>query len=363
MLTRFIQSVFIGLFVYWIISLLDYSPVFAQSPVPFIAIGDSITAGSQGPSYLCALKDKLGGTVVFSGPYTTRCPDGTVNHAAVDGKFTRDFIDPGNQSIMSIPTSGNAIVLIMLGTNDVYHKIPTETTKNNLAQIIRLIKERNPKTTIFLSGIIPNEANNTGVNSAIASLAQPGVTILTPGTGLGVQKDLKDGVHPNESGAQKIADNLFPAIQPAATALANQPQPTNTPDRLTNQQSSGTQPPIVPQQNAPQSGYNTGMAVGLTLPGGITINGPAGLKFATIADVLNRAVPFVFAFAGIGLLLILLSAGFEFLTSAGDAKKLETAQQRLTYAVVGFLIIFTAYWLVQIAARIFGLTEVQTIFK
>lgn len=104
------------------------------------------------------------------------------------------------------------------------------------------------------------------------------------------------------------------------------------------------------------------LAQKLVLPGGTTVSGPVS-KFATIGDVLNRAIPFVFAIAGIGLLVILLSAGFGFLTSAGDAKKLETAQQRLTYAVVGFLIIFTAYWLVQIAGRIFGLTEVQTIFK
>jgi len=104
------------------------------------------------------------------------------------------------------------------------------------------------------------------------------------------------------------------------------------------------------------------LAQSLTLPGGTTIAGQVS-KFATIGDVLNGAIPFVFAFAGLGLLLMLLAAGFDYLTSAGDEKKLETAKQRLTYALVGFLIIFTAFWLVQIAAKIFGLTEAQSIFR
>ena len=114
---------------------------------------------------------------------------------------------------------------------------------------------------------------------------------------------------------------------------------------------------------------NKFLAQSLTLPGGTTINGPEGLKKLnptggdiTIGNVINRAIPFVFAFAGLGLLLMLLAAGFDYLTSAGDEKKLETAKQRLTYALVGFLIIFTAFWLVQIAAKIFGLTETQSIF-
>lgn len=85
--------------------------------------------------------------------------------------------------------------------------------------------------------------------------------------------------------------------------------------------------------------------------------------FDTIGSILNKAVPFVFGFAGLGLLLMILSAGFALLTSAGDAKKLEAGKQRLTYAIVGFLVIFTAYWAVQLAGTIFGVAEIQSVFK
>ncbi len=98
-----------------------------------------------------------------------------------------------------------------------------------------------------------------------------------------------------------------------------------------------------------------------TLPGETVVQGLA--PFSTVGGIVSRSVPFIFAFAGIGLLLMLLSAGFNFLTSAGDPKKLEMGKQRLTYAIVGFLVIFVAYWGVQLAGKIFGIAEIESVFK
>ncbi len=89
----------------------------------------------------------------------------------------------------------------------------------------------------------------------------------------------------------------------------------------------------------------------------IIIQGPLkkfGSQF-TIGVLISQALPYVYAFAGIALLLMLLAGGFGVLTSAADPKKLEKAKQRLTYAVVGFIIIFVAYWVVQLVGTIFGL--------
>lgn len=91
------------------------------------------------------------------------------------------------------------------------------------------------------------------------------------------------------------------------------------------------------------------------------IQGPA--KFANIGAILDAMMPLIFGFAGFGLLLMIISAGFTLLTSAGDAKKLESGKQRLTYAIVGFLVIFVAYWVVQLVGKIFGVAEIQSVFK
>jgi len=82
----------------------------------------------------------------------------------------------------------------------------------------------------------------------------------------------------------------------------------------------------------------------------------------TLGSILSNALGYIFIFAGIGLLLMLLGSGFSFLTSAGDPKKMEKAKSQLTNAVVGFIIIFAAFWLVQAAGYIFGFKAIGTIF-
>lgn len=91
------------------------------------------------------------------------------------------------------------------------------------------------------------------------------------------------------------------------------------------------------------------------------IEGP--VKFGNIGAILDAAMPLVFGFAGLGLLLMIISAGYTLLTSAGDAKQMDAGKQRLTYAIVGFLVIFVAYWSVQLAGKIFGIAEIQSVFK
>ena len=86
------------------------------------------------------------------------------------------------------------------------------------------------------------------------------------------------------------------------------------------------------------------------------ITDPLGGKFSDIGDIINDLVPYVFALAGLLLFFILILGGFELMTSAGDPKKMEAAKGKITNAVIGFVIIFVAFWLVQILEVIFGLT-------
>ena len=111
---------------------------------------------------------------------------------------------------------------------------------------------------------------------------------------------------------------------------------------------------------------NTLLAQNLTLPGGGSVQGPLAIPGAggnlTIGAIISRALPLVIGLAGLGLLLMLISAGYTFMTSAGDAKKMEQGRQQLTNAIVGFIIVFGAYWLVQIVGIMFG-TSVTSGFK
>lgn len=100
---------------------------------------------------------------------------------------------------------------------------------------------------------------------------------------------------------------------------------------------------------------------------GFAIQGPMNAAGAmggnTIGSIINTVIPFVIAFAGIGLLLVIIAGGFSLLTSAGDAKKMESGKQRITNGIIGFILILVAYWLVQIAGNVLGIKTIGDIFK
>lgn len=71
--------------------------------------------------------------------------------------------------------------------------------------------------------------------------------------------------------------------------------------------------------------------------------------------ILSALLPYLLTLAGLILFGMLIWGGFTMLTAATDPKKAEAGKQRITTAVVGFIIIFTAYWLMQIVEIIFGI--------
>lgn len=62
--------------------------------------------------------------------------------------------------------------------------------------------------------------------------------------------------------------------------------------------------------------------------------------------------------AGIILLILLIAGGFMMIASAGsgDQKKAATAKSMITDAVIGFLVIFLSYFIIQIVEVITGFT-------
>ncbi|MBI3397083.1 hypothetical protein HY045_01255 [Candidatus Woesebacteria bacterium] len=60
----------------------------------------------------------------------------------------------------------------------------------------------------------------------------------------------------------------------------------------------------------------------------------------------NIVIPLL-GFGGIVLLIMLLLAGFKYLTSEGDPKKVEGAQKTITYAIGGFVALTLAFLVIK----------------
>ena len=62
----------------------------------------------------------------------------------------------------------------------------------------------------------------------------------------------------------------------------------------------------------------------------------------------------LYVLTGIILLFFLIAGGLGMIINAGNVEKQKQSSQTVTAAVVGYLIMFAAYWLVKIVEIVFG---------
>lgn len=82
----------------------------------------------------------------------------------------------------------------------------------------------------------------------------------------------------------------------------------------------------------------------------------------TIGSVVAAALPYIFFFAGLALLIYIILGGYRLMFSQGDPKAIAEGKSKVTSALIGFIIIFTAFWIVQLAGSVLGLNQLQLIF-
>lgn len=78
--------------------------------------------------------------------------------------------------------------------------------------------------------------------------------------------------------------------------------------------------------------------------------------YPSFSTIINLLIKNSFVIAGIILLFLLIYGGFMFIIGAGDgdAKKAAQAQSAITSALIGFVIVFAAYFIIQIIEVITG---------
>jgi len=75
----------------------------------------------------------------------------------------------------------------------------------------------------------------------------------------------------------------------------------------------------------------------------------------TPAKLINDLLPTIFVIAGLILFFLLIFGGFTIFLSAGNPEKTKKGSSMITGALVGFLIIFLSYWILQYLEKIFGI--------
>jgi acyl-CoA thioesterase-1 len=197
--------------------------------VKIMPLGDSITqSDSTHNSYRRKLWKKLqseGYNVDFVGSQTNHNlwatppdPDFDLDHEGHWGWRADQILEKIDKWAGSYLPD---IALIHLGHNDIFHGNSVQSTVSELEQIIDILRRHNAKVTVLLAQLIPTHPQSLSIqelNAKITELAESKSTLTSPvivvnqWKGFDAPSDTYDGVHPNESGEEKMATRWYEAI-------------------------------------------------------------------------------------------------------------------------------------------------------
>jgi hypothetical protein len=75
----------------------------------------------------------------------------------------------------------------------------------------------------------------------------------------------------------------------------------------------------------------------------------------SIYGLVNTVLPNVYIIAGLILFIYALVGGFLIIASGSSADQAKNGQKIITNAIIGFIILFASYWLIEIISIITGI--------
>lgn len=84
---------------------------------------------------------------------------------------------------------------------------------------------------------------------------------------------------------------------------------------------------------------------------------PTAGTFGSIGSLISALLPNIFMIAGVIFVILLIFGGFSVIMNAGkgDSKGTSKGKEMITWAMVGFILIFAAYWIIEIISYITGI--------
>ena len=83
---------------------------------------------------------------------------------------------------------------------------------------------------------------------------------------------------------------------------------------------------------------------------------------SNVGSIISAMLPYIFCIAGLLILLNSVLGGYQIMVSESDPKRMAAGREKITNAVIGFIILFVAYWLVQLVAEILDIQQLRDVF-
>ncbi len=81
----------------------------------------------------------------------------------------------------------------------------------------------------------------------------------------------------------------------------------------------------------------------------------SSVDLSSPGKIISRVLTYAIPLAGIILFVMIVIGGFEMVLGSADAKSKDAGRQRITAAVIGFMVLFAAYWIAQLIQVIFNI--------
>lgn len=81
-----------------------------------------------------------------------------------------------------------------------------------------------------------------------------------------------------------------------------------------------------------------------------------------VGGIIGNALPWAFGISGFLLLIYMVSGGLQLMTSRGDPKAIQSAQAKITNALLGFVIVLVSAGLVVLLGRILKIDVFSNLF-
>jgi hypothetical protein len=105
--------------------------------------------------------------------------------------------------------------------------------------------------------------------------------------------------------------------------------------------------------------------IAFSLPGG-TVDSPKQIEINSIGgmpdggvnltNVVQNLLGLIFVFAGILALLFVIWGGISWITSGGEKEKIEEARKKIIYALIGLIVIFASFFIVNTVGGVVGIS-------
>ena len=90
---------------------------------------------------------------------------------------------------------------------------------------------------------------------------------------------------------------------------------------------------------------------------GTQIEGPLDPSIDSLGAIISKGLGFIMPMAGIVLLFVLISGGYDYMMSQGNPDKIKAGQAKITSGIIGFILLILSFLITRIIALIFGLGD------